>query len=91
MGYMYAVGDPFEVERFYLVGQDPRLSHCPFCYRAPTRKERIAVLSPGKPRELVRGPVRIGGVLRVLPDGADPVALALDKFEVVVAPRGERQ
>lgn len=87
MGYMYAVGEPFEAEHFYLVGQDPRLAHCPFCYRAPTRQERILVMSPGKPRELSKGPVRVRGVLRVLPTAADPITLTADRFEVVIDQR----
>ncbi len=83
---MYAVDEPFEAESFYLVGQNPRLAHCPFCYRAPTRTERILVRSPGKPREITPGPVRVTGVLRAEPGGADPLALDLETFEVLTGP-----
>lgn len=82
-GFMYVVDSPFEAEEFYLVGQNPRLAHCPFCYRAPTRTERILVRSPGKAREITAGPVRVTGVLRSDPGAADPLVLELQTFEVV--------
>jgi hypothetical protein len=83
MGYMYLVDSPFSAREFHLVGQNPRLAHCPFCYRAPTRTERILVRSPGSAREITPGPVRVSGTIRVDADAPDPVALDLDTFEVV--------
>jgi hypothetical protein len=90
MGYMYLVDSPFEAEEFYLVDQNPRLAHCPFCYRAPTRTERILVRSPGHAREITPGPVRVSGVLRVRPDAVDPLAMDLEEFEVVTDSVQER-
>jgi hypothetical protein len=85
-GFMYVIDSPFEAEEFYLVGQNPRLAHCPFCYRAPTRNERILVRSPGRAREITAGPVRVTGVLRSEPGDADPLVLELEAFEVVTGP-----
>ncbi len=85
-GYMYALGDPWETEEFYLVALNPRLPRCPFCYRAPTRHERILVQSPGTPREVAPGLVRISGRLTLLPEGRDQIVVALDTMEVVVEP-----
>jgi len=83
-GYMYALGDPWEVEDFYLLALNPRLPRCPFCYRAPTRHERILVRSPGGLHEVAPGMVRITGLLTIQPDERDQLVVALDTFEVVV-------
>jgi putative ABC transport system permease protein len=83
-GYMYALGDPWEVEDFYLVAINPRLPRCPFCYRAPTRHERVLVRSPGGLHEVAPGMVRIGGMLTLMPEERDQVVVDLDTFEVVV-------
>jgi putative ABC transport system permease protein len=83
-GYMYALGDPWEVEDFYLVAINPRLPRCPFCYRAPTRHERILVRSPGGLHEVAPGLVKIEGRLLLEPDGRDQVVVELQGFEVVL-------
>ncbi len=85
-GYMYALGGPWEAEEFYLVALNPRLPRCPFCYRAPTRHERILVQSPGAAVEIAPGLVRISGRLTLEPEGRDQLVLALDTLEVVVEP-----
>jgi putative ABC transport system permease protein len=84
-GYMYALGDPWEVEDFFLVAINPRLPRCPFCYRAPTRHERILVRSPGGLHEVAPGMVRISGLLTLMPEERDQVVVTLDTFEVVVS------
>ena len=83
-GYMYALGDPWEAREFYLVALNPRLPRCPFCYRAPTRHERVLVVSPDTPVEVAPGMVRIGGTLTLQPEERDQLLLSLDTFEVVV-------
>ena len=83
-GFMYVLGDPWEVEDFYLVALNPRLPRCPFCYRAPTRHERILVRSPGTIHEVAPGLVRVEGRVSLLPDERDQLVIDLDGFEVVV-------
>jgi putative ABC transport system permease protein len=82
-GYMIAT-DPYTTEDFNLVSQDPRLPRCPFCYRAPTRWERIRVRSP-KPVDVARGLVAVEGRLHLDPEAADPCTLDLSRLEVVLA------
>lgn len=83
-GYMYALGDPWEVEDFFLLAVNPRLPRCPFCYRAPTRHERILVRSPNGVHEVAPGMVRITGALTLQPEQRDQLVVVLDTFEVVV-------
>ncbi len=83
-GFMYALGDPWEVQDFYLVALDPSLPRCPFCYRAPTRHERILVRSPETVHEVAPGLVRVEGWIRLLPDERDQLVIDLDGLEVVV-------
>ena len=83
-GHMYALGDPFTVQDFYLVAVNPRLPRCPFCYRAPTRSERIRVLTGGRTLDVINGPVRVTGAVTLTPGSDDPVVLMLDDFEVVM-------
>jgi len=83
-GYMYAIDDPYVVEDFYLVGLNPHLPRCPFCYRAPTKRERILVRSAGRQNDLTAGLVRVAGILRIELDAADPYQLELSAFEVVI-------
>lgn len=82
-GWMYAVGDPFEVQDFYLVGLNPHLPRCPFCYRAPTARERIHVHTGGRTLDLASSMVEVEGRLRA-GDGPDPWVLELTSFEVVI-------
>jgi hypothetical protein len=81
---MYALGDPYTVKDFYLVGLNPRLPRCPFCYRAPTRRERIRVHSGGRTFDVTPGLVRVTGSFRVTPRGDDPYHLDLEHLEVVL-------
>ena len=83
-GYMYTLGDPFTVEDFYLVGMNPRLPRCPFCYRSPGRAERIGVHTGGRSVDVANGSVRVTGTLRIDPDGPDPVRLEMNDFDVVI-------
>ena len=83
-GFMYVLGDPWEVEVFYLVALNPRLPRCPFCYRAPTRHERILVRSPDEVHEVAPGLVRIEGLLSLQPDERDQLVVELERLEVVV-------
>ena len=83
-GYMYALGDPFVVEDFYMVAINPRLPRCPFCYRAPTRRERILVRSSGQRSDLCSSLVRVRGHLRIDEGARDPYVLDLDELEVVI-------
>jgi putative ABC transport system permease protein len=83
-GYMYALGDPWKAEDFFLVAINPRLPRCPFCYRAPTRHERVLVRSPGAPREVAPGMVRATGMLRLQPEERDQLVMDLEQLEVVV-------
>jgi len=83
-GYMYALDDPYTVEDFYLVGMNPRLPRCPFCYRAPGRAERIGVRTGGRILDVASGPVRVTGALRIDPGGTDPVVLEMSDFDVVI-------
>jgi len=83
-GYMYTLGDPFTVEDFYLVGMNPRLPRCPFCYRAPTSRERIHVDTGGRTVDVIAGPVEISGVVHVDPLGDHPISMVMDGFEVVM-------
>ena len=83
-GYMYALGDPWEVRDFYLVALDPRLPRCPFCYRAPTRHERLLVRTGGRSVEVAVDLVEVRGLVALMPDERDQVALDLDTLTVVV-------
>ncbi len=85
-GYMYALGDPYEAQDFYLVALNPRMPRCPFCYRAPNRHERIFVRSADRSLEVAPGLVAIGGTMTLSPEERDQLALDLDTFEVVVDP-----
>ena len=83
-GYMYALGDPFTVHDFHLVALNPRLPRCPFCYRAPTRWERIHVQNEGSDLDLAPGLVRVSGTLHLDPAGDNPIWMAMEHFEVVI-------
>jgi putative ABC transport system permease protein len=83
-GYMYTLGDPFTVQDFYLVAINPRLPRCPFCYRSPTRRERVHVLSGGRSLDVCAGLVRVRGEMVVDPAAADPYSIVLDELEVVI-------
>ncbi|MFH1469350.1 MAG: ABC transporter permease [Pseudomonadota bacterium] len=83
-GYMYALGDPWTVQDFYLVALDPRLPRCPFCYRAPTRHERVLVRTRGREEEVAPGLVEVRGVVSLRPEERDQVVLDLDTLTVVV-------
>ncbi len=83
-GYMYVLGDPYTTEDFYLVGLNPRLPRCPFCYRAPTRRERIHVDGGGRSHDVIAGPVLAVGTLHVDPDAPEPVTLQLEQLDVVM-------
>jgi putative ABC transport system permease protein len=83
-GYMYALGDPFTVQDFYLVAINPRLPRCPFCYRAPTRAERIRVETRGATVDVINGPVSVTGTVRLDVSGDERVRLALDRLDVVI-------
>lgn len=83
-GYMYSLGDPFVVQDFYLVAMDPRLPRCPFCYRAPTSRERIHVHTGGRSVEVSNTLVRVTGTLRLTGNDDDPAAVTLTKLEVVL-------
>lgn len=83
-GYMYALGDPFVVQDFFLVSMDPRLPRCPFCYRAPGQRERILVRTKGQTLDLYKNLVRVTGVLHVEPQAPDPYWMELEDLEVVI-------
>jgi putative ABC transport system permease protein len=83
-GYMYALGDPFEVQDFFLVSMDPRLPRCPFCYRSPGRTERILVRTGGKTLDLYKNLVRVTGVLHAEPEATDPYWMEMEDLEVVI-------
>jgi len=83
-GYMYALGDPFEVQDFHLVALNPRLPRCPFCYRAPTRRERVLVVTGGRSLDVSPGPVRVSGIFSLREDSSDPYVLHMEHFEVIV-------
>jgi hypothetical protein len=83
-GYMYALGDPFVVQDFFLVSVDPRLPRCPFCYRAPGQKERILVRTGGRALDLYKNLVRVTGLLHVEPQAPDPYWMELEDLEVVI-------
>jgi len=82
-GYMYALGDPYTVEDFFLIPLNPRLPRCPFCYRSPGRTERVAVHSSGRSLDLLPGLVAVSGILRIQPGGDDPLILELDRLDTV--------
>ena len=86
-GYMYALGDPFTVQDFYLVAIHPRLPRCPFCYRAPTKRERILVRTYGRAVDLCSGRVTISGSFHVDATAPDPYQIRMIGFDVVI-PRG---
>ena len=90
-GYMYALGDPFTVQDFYLVAINPRLPRCPFCYRAPTKRERILVRTYGRTVDLCSGPVTISGSFHVDATAPDPYQIRMIGLEVVIPRRPERR
>jgi len=83
-GYMYALGDPWQVQDFYLVALNPRTPRCPFCYRSPSRHERILVTSQGRSLEVAPGLVTVSGRLHLRAGERDQLELALDTFQVVL-------
>ena len=83
-GFMYTLEDMFEVKDFYLVSMDPSLPRCPFCYKAPTARDRIKVLTAGRTFEVYKGPVQVRGKFKVDLDAADPFTLDLEDLVVVV-------
>lgn len=83
-GWIYALGDPYEVRDFFLVGMDPNLPRCPFCYRAPTRQERIQVRGGGRTFEAWPGQVKVRGRFHIQPEGDDPWGMDLEELEVVL-------
>lgn len=83
-GYMYALGDPFTVEDFYLVAINPRLPRCPFCYRSPGSRERIRVRTDGRTSDVLPGLAVVTGRLTLAPDGDDPVVLDLQTVDAVL-------
>ncbi len=83
-GYMYALGDPYTVEDFYLVAINPRLPRCPFCYRSPTRWERVRVIAGGQTQDVLPGPVSVTGRLDLAPDGDNPVSVELRRLDAIL-------
>ena len=83
-GYMYALGDPFTVQDFYLVAINPRLPRCPFCYRAPTKRERIRARTGGRAVDLCSGLVTISGTFRFDPTAPDPYQIEMTALDVVI-------
>ena len=83
-GYMYALGDPFTVEDFFLVAINPRLPRCPFCYRSPGSRERIRVRAGGRTSDLLPGLVVVEGRLSLDPAGGDPLVLELEALDAVL-------
>lgn len=82
-GYMYTLGDPFVTNEFYLVSINPRLARCPFCYRAPTRHERIKVVLPQEV-DVAPGMIKVTGVMKIQPDESDIYLINGNNFEVIV-------
>lgn len=83
-GWMVALGDPFEVEDFYLVGMDPTLPQCPFCYRSPGAHERLRIDGQSQTHEVTRSMVEVRGMLRRTDDPAHPFTVELSSLEVVI-------
>jgi putative ABC transport system permease protein len=82
-GYMYALGDPYTVEDFFLIAVNPRLPRCPFCYRSPGKTERIGVYGGGRTLDLLPGPVSVTGTLRADRSADDPLAIDLDRLDAI--------
>ncbi len=83
-GYMFALGDPFTAQEFYLVAIDPRMPQCPFCYRAPTRWERIQVVTDGREQDIYAGLVRIVGTFHADVAADEPLWIQLDGVDIVL-------
>ena len=83
-GYMYALGDPYTVEDFFLIAVNPRLPRCPFCYRSPGKTERIGVRSGGRSLDLLPGPVTVTGTLRADLSADDPLSIDLDDLDAIL-------
>ncbi len=78
---MYSVGEVFEVTDFHLVDQNSRLPRCPFCYRSPTRTERIQVRTGGRRFDFTQDLISTSGMLHQDDSG---VWMELESLEVVI-------
>ena len=83
-GYMFALGDPFTAQEFYLVAIDPRLPQCPFCYRSPTRWERVQVVTGGRDQDIYAGLVQIRGVFHADASADEPLWIQLEHVDIVL-------
>jgi putative ABC transport system permease protein len=81
-GYMVSAA-PYSSVDFNLVSQNPNLPKCPFCYRAPTRWERIRIRA-SRPVDVTKGLVTVEGTFRLNRDGTTPGELEMKRLEVVL-------